>query len=665
MTLDPLTEAVIAELVELQKPHPVIEPFLFQELAALGEEEAWKAVRLRAERIAQMDEAPLEACWVPEDWWLFLLLLCERRMDMPGSVLEMLISGGIRAGKSYAVAMLMVAHWKFTRRADIFCISGTQPTSEKLQQQPFNFFLPADVLGEKGSIKQNKHEKAKFSGGKFTDNKFNRFLHVTDENGLVYKGGGSVEFRMFSQDPELFKGYALTAVWWDEKCPVNLVEKCYDRIISRAVETKETWHREKMVVLHALLKAQVDKVPGAKRPPVSLLGALMHGVMIGTYTPEEGYVSTVKRYLQGADKPDAYKIVARELKDKPGVKDPRVPKIALPVARNRLVGYLHTNANRMVDSYTELSRAAEEWPEGLIRIKLYGDVEASEDRLFQAFTDEHNQPWAHVPRDLTIYISCDPAPVKPWSIGIYGVDALGRVWCLMEWPSPGQPVMVEGGQMDPGAWAVATNGENLNGDKGPAAKLRLNYTFTDYTRLIYQMLAQCLARFEATGAKFTGAISSHGVLRWKDGYEVPGPFLVPYRIIADKRYLGVTERRGEDVKSNLEWLLEEEHAFDWEIHKDDSQAVGTMAIQRALTARLGGLPCLLVVVEKDAKGRIIGGCQDTVFALRTYTTEDGKDAPPRGDEACKEPIDRLRYLLKSGAEWDGGDATDDHGGGAY
>lgn len=652
--IDPVTEAVISELVEAQKAHPVIEPFTFEELAALGgEEEAYAAVKLRAERILQMEERPLEACWVPEDWWLFLMLLCERRLDMPGSVLEMLISGGIRAGKSYVVAMLMVAHWKFTRRADIFCLSGTQQTSEKLQQQPFNFFLPPEALGEKGSIKQTKHEKAKFSGGKFTDNKFARFLHVTDENDVVYKGGGSVEFRMFSQDPELFKGYSLTSVWWDEKCPVNLVEKCYDRVISRAVETRESWHREKMLALHALLKAQVDKVPGAKRPPVSLLGALMHGVMIGTYTPEEGYVSTVKRYLQGADKPDAHKVIARELAGKPGVADPRVPKIALPVARNRLVGYLHTNANRMVDSYTELSRAAEDWPEALIRIKLYGDVEASEDRLFQSFTDDHIQPWKHVPRDLTIYISCDPAPVKPWTIGIYGVDALGRVWCLMEWPTPGYPVRLGSGEMDPGPWAVATNGENLNGDKGPAAKLRLNYTFTDYTRLIYQVLARCLAQFEATGKPFTGRVVEPG-LRWADGFEVPGPFLVPYRVIADKRYLAVTERRGEDVKSNLDWLLEEEHAFDWEVHKDDSQAVGNMAIQRALTARLGGLPGLLVVADKDAQGRITGGCQDTIFALRTYTTEDGKDAPPRGDEACKEAIDRLRYLLKSGPEFSDG-----------
>jgi hypothetical protein len=667
LTIDPIQQAVFEGIHEAQSAHPVEPMFSLAELMALGEEEAAEAVNGREEKIRFMTEYPLDHCWVPPDWWLFLLLLCERRLELPGAVLEEMISGGIRAGKSFIMAMLMVAHWKFTKRADIFCLSGTQPTSEKLQQQPFEKFLPREALGgEKGAIKQTKHEKAKFSGGKFTDNKFTRFIQVTDEQGQVYRGGGSVEFKMFSQDPELFKGYSLTSVWWDEKCPVILLEKCYDRIISRAVETRETWHREKMLVLHRQLE---DLVAGRsqQRPATALLGALMHGVMMGSYTPEEGYVATVRRYLQGSTKPDQYKRIAAELIDKPGVSDPRVPVVAFSAARNRLVGYLHTCANRMVDSYTELSRAAADWDERTIRIKLYGDAEASDERCFSGFTPGHVQPWANVPSDMTLYFSVDPAPVKPWSIGLYGVDALGRVWCLMEWPSPGVLVRVgDDSWLDPGAWAAPTGGEKLNGDKGPAAKLRLNYTFKDYTKLMHEMLLAAYVKLTAGGRKWLGGVDDL-TLAWEDGYEVKGPRVRVERVIGDKRYLGATERQGEDVMTNLDWLLDEEHAFDWEVHKDDAQGVGLMAISRVLSERAGGLPGLLVVADKDAAGQLRSGCLDTVFALNTYTTEDGKDSPPRGDEACKEAIDRLRYLLKCGVEYVGNsdDGFKCYGGGSY
>jgi hypothetical protein len=51
--------------------------------------------------------------------------------------------------------------------------------------------------------------------------------------------------------------------------------------------------------------------------------------------------------------------------------------------------YLHTAANRIVNAYPELSRAYWDSDERTIRIKLYGDAEAADDRLFAAFTDRH------------------------------------------------------------------------------------------------------------------------------------------------------------------------------------------------------------------------------------------------------------------------------------
>lgn len=625
-------QAIFEGIYEAQKPHPVEPMFSLAELIALGEGDAYAAVRLRAEKIVQMSEWPLDCAWAPEELWLYLLLLTEKRIEFPGAVLEFFMPGGVRGGKSFQWARLMVAHWKFTRRAMLFCLSGSQQTSQVLQQQPMEYFLPEEALGAKGSIKQTRNEKAKFSGGKFTDNKFTRYLTVTDERGETYQGGGTVEWRFFTQDKELFKGYAISSVWWDEQCPITLIEEMVLRCASRAVETRELWHKEKMLVLRRHLQDMVDGKT-TKPPPMSLIGALMHGVIGGSYTPEEGYVPTVRRYMQGAEKPEKYLRICPELVGKAGVKDPRAPIVVLPANPKHLVGYLWTSMNRMVDSYSELKQAAENWDERTTRIRLCGDVEAAEDVLFGAFGDRHLFDWKDVPGEGRIFVVVDPAPAKPWSIGIYLIDAMGRAWLLMEWPCPGVALRIGEQWIDPGAWAVPTSGNNLNGDKGPAQKLRLGMTETDHTILIYQMLRACWLKMKDAGVKWTGATETD-TLHWRS-IEVEGPRLVAELVIGDKRYLGNSMKRGDEVVRVLYALLEEEHALPWDSHKGDAQREGIILIQSALNRGIGGMPGLLVNRE----------CRDAIFSLRTYSLPDGKDAPPEADQACKESIDRWRYLF--------------------
>jgi hypothetical protein len=47
-------------------------------------------------------------------------------------------------------------------------MSRREEDSQNLQQKPIESFLPPEALGgAAGKIKQDKHQKAKFSGGKF------------------------------------------------------------------------------------------------------------------------------------------------------------------------------------------------------------------------------------------------------------------------------------------------------------------------------------------------------------------------------------------------------------------------------------------------------------------------------------------------------------------
>ena len=228
--ISPDTQLVIEALHAGQEAHPVIEPLALDELLVLGEEGAAEAVAARADAIREMAEQPLDYCWLPEDVWLFMLELCRRRLELPGLVLTVLLSGGIRAGKSFVLAWLTVTHWKYTKQAKIWCITRRQEDSEALQQQPIERFLPPEVLGDKGSVKQTRYQKAKFSGGKFIDNQFTRFLTVIGADGRPYTAGGLMQFRMFTQEVESFRGYEITWCWGDEGVPPPYVKACDDRL---------------------------------------------------------------------------------------------------------------------------------------------------------------------------------------------------------------------------------------------------------------------------------------------------------------------------------------------------------------------------------------------------------------------------------------------------
>lgn len=632
-----------------------------EEMLAAGEERAAAFVNERGLQIDAMFEDPLGLgtqgggwnLWVPADWWLFLLKLCELRLEYPGRVLEMFVSGGIRSGKSFIAAAGTVSHYFHTTRANVFCLSRTEDTSEQLQQKPVEAFLPPEALGgAAGKIKQTKHEKAKFSGGKFTDGKFKRVMMMTDETGGKMSGGGELEFRMFKQEVESYRGYALSFVWSDEAVPMEHVKALFDRLVSRAVQTKQRWHREKMLRLLPLLKAMVDGKADAKPPHAALLGALLHGVHLISYTPEEGYTPTVQRFLDGAHYPTEYKVIAPELANKPGVKDPMVPRIAYGAVPTRLTCFLHTSQNAAVNSYDELSASYGESDETTIRIKLYGDAQAADDRLFASrLTDDHYQPWKVVPRTGTIYVSCDPAPSKPWSFGVYLVDVDGRVWCLAEWPHPG--FLVRDGDMmiDPGAWAVPSETGLKNGSKGPAAKQRLDPEFTFQTKVYWELLAFVYARFKQTGEPWQGE-TLNGPLVWEDGFELQGPFCLPMRNVADKRFLGGTRSSNGVTRKNLDVLNETEHAEFWEVHETDDHGQGIMAVMGKVTERINGLPGLIFVAEK-VNDKWVSDVSDTIFTFRTYWCPDTMKAPPDTDQANKEAMDRARMLITLSGVCDG------------
>lgn len=652
-----MTDAVpniFAELHALQEAHPVIERLPVEELEVLGEEGAALAIDERARAIAEMRERPLDCGWVPWEWWLFLLELCEKRLAHPGRVLECLVSGGIRAGKTHVAAMLTVQAWKFAKKATIFCMARREEDSQNLQQKPIESFLPPEVLGgAAGKIKQTKHEKAKFSGGKFTDNQLQRFLYVEDAGGVRYQGGGMIQFRFFTQELESFRGYALTTVWSDEGIPVDHVKALKDRLASRAIETQEDDHRKKMLALKDALTKLVERQPGARRPHGSLLGALMHGVHLITYTPEEGWTPTVRYFMQGAVKPDRWKIIAPELAHKPGVKDARVPLIAYPAESTRLVCYLHTSANKFVNVYPQLSKDYGNADEKTIRIKLYGDAEAAQRSEFEAVwkPDIHLCEWKDLPRDGTIYEVFDPAGAKPWAMGWYLIDALERVWMLQEWPCESVPI----NDALPGPWAVLSEKDRMNGDEGPAYKARLGWGISRWCRQIWEGRARILTMMAATGKPWQGAVERRKLIDGGREAEHERACIAVERSIIDSRFAGskVDNPKGGEQVTVLERLFDDANAILCEPAEGVSLDEGDLHIADKLAER---------VLGDQAALKINRECTNTQFMLANYTVPPHRETTTRKDEACKEWRDLLAYLLLSKPEhvsaarrgWQGG-----------
>jgi hypothetical protein len=507
-------------------------------------------------------------------------------------------------------------------------------------------FMPAEVLAGGGRGLAGD-ERMRFKGGHFTDDSFCRFMKVTDDEGRVYEAGGSVTYAADTQQAEedmhKLQGMDLTMAWLDEGKNPDILKTMRERVATGATLTGEAWHRELMFSI--LRKLRARGTPEFRRLTPYELGMLMCGVVMNTYTPKEGWNEMAASQLTGAEFPEQFMIEAPELNDKPGVLDARVPLIAYPVDKYCLVGFLPTRANKAKGGVLAavLSTMGPNPSEEEIRKVLYGMVGKAEDVLFPHFSARHIKPWSSVPRHGTLYVVADQAFAKPWSISIVMWDKAGRLWWLMDWPTPGRKMRVldksEWKTIDPGPWAEASANPSLrNGKKGPIARRNIGYTFDDYTHLIWQLLQEVLEKFVASGGKFDGYVETRN-MTWKEGKlpALTGEFAVAQAFIGDKNWLGTTTTgRSKNDCTLLKALHECEHSHDWEPYEGRAARDGLERIQEALALDIGGLPGLLVLEE----------CQDTIFALRTYTVPEGKDSPPHDDQACKEAPDKMRYVFR-------------------
>lgn len=585
-----------------------------------------KRVFQRNRMIEQEKRDPLRNACEPDIWRQIDLEMCKKRLELPGMVLEVLVTGGIRAGKTEGATRRINASYFYTPQSWCVGLHETDITSRSIQQVRVHRFLPSELDTSSGKHKRDKRTKFSYSEATgFTGSEFNIYWDCFDEEDRQMECGGRFEFRFYKQDLSTLQGMELTCATSDELVPVNIVKTIRERLATRAGDTAKP-------EFLARIRMAKEMLERGEPLPASLLGAVYHSVHIITFTPKEGWSPTVSSFLQGAKK---YAWVVSELlAGKAGVADPRVPRFAQPVERTRLVAYLHTSDNVMKPGYAAVKELLVGKSENEIRLVAHGDVDKSWMSTFSDYDESyHVKGWKAWPTDATVYEICDPAGAKPWVIVWLMVDPAGRRWYTQEWPSPKWEIEGHG---FPGPWAEPSETGKHNGDPGPAQRLRLKrWNRARYTRLIWEGRQRILKKLQEHGVQWQGRFVEK-TLTWKnrESWTLEGTFLHVEESWMDSRFASTkTENEDKEVVTLLEAMWGEENAIDFRPAPGDRLVEGDQMIQEALADEVMGLPKLIVNEE----------CENLRFMFATYSLPEHRDTTKASDEACKDFRDPPAY----------------------
>lgn len=579
-------------------------------------------------------------------WRRIDLAMARKRLEHPGKVLQLLVTGGKRPGKTEGITRRVLANFLYTPESWVWALHETDVTSRTIQQKRVEKFLPMELKPESGKLKKDKVTKFTYTAGTgFTGAMFHLKWLCRDENGAEFEGGGEFDFRFYKQEESTFQGSELTAATSDELIPLNLAKTVVDRLATRAADTARPAFLSR--IRHA-----VELLERGEELPVALLGAIYHSVHGISFTPAEGWTATVSHFLSGAEKQEME--VSPDLIHKPGVSDPSVPRFAQPPDPTKLVAYLFTSDNLVKPAYPALRETYKNATEREVRISLHGDVDKDWQSTFHAFGPRHVKTFGDVPNEGTVYEVIDPAGAKPWVICHFMVDVAGRHWQLQEWPCPCIPIE---GRM-PGAWAIVSESEKRNGDAGPGQKLRLDFTRADWVRLIWQLRARLFVKLTAVHGDHLKVRFERRSVEWKEkplwSMKEAG-FVIPEVTLMDSRYAQVrTETRGMST-TLLEAMMDEENGVPMDPAPGDPIHEGNQFIQQALAADILGLPGLMVLDE----------CENTLFMFATYCLPEFKEDTKANDEACKDFRDPWAYYLLSEPEFVRPGVSRVRGGGAF
>jgi hypothetical protein len=235
-----------------REPHPLL-PLLPPEVeATLAPEHVQAFYDLRRESLEMERLDPYRNGYEPPVWKVaddFIASL--RQIDSTGAVqagvIQALVLGGNRASKTHWAAKKVMKTLVEKEGARVWCLQSTQAASRADQQGLVFAQIPAEWRPMSGKSRRGITEKINYTqAGGFTEDTF------------VLPNGSQCWFKFYGANVGSLEGAELDLAWADELVPPDWIEALRFRLITR------------------------------------------NGLLVVTFTPVEGYSSTVKEFLDGA-----------------------------------------------------------------------------------------------------------------------------------------------------------------------------------------------------------------------------------------------------------------------------------------------------------------------------------------------------------------------------
>lgn len=374
-----------------------------------GARELKQLLELRAKRIELMNADPLRYGWEPQAWKDARNILKERP--------DLLVMGGNRSAKTEFAAKEAIDDLVTKPNRIWGFLHSSEDSSKRLQHPRLYRYLPPEWR-ELGKV------------GKTT------FVCYTEQRGFadnifILPNGSRGFFFNYKQDPKVLEGYEFDGVWADELIPPEFLVALRYRLITR------------------------------------------RGRMLLTFTPVEGYTTTVGDYLAAA-KPVEWKpselLPGENVK---GVPAGHMPYVMECVHPKRAVIFFFTEFNRF-NPYAEMKRELKTESTSKVKMRAYGYPDRAKGNVFPKFGNHNIVPASKIPKEGTNYLYADFAWARNWVFLWFRVEEFKgkkRIFVWAEWPD----------FQTYGEWVVPS--KKPDGDRGPA-QTPVGYGFAYYKKLI-------------------------------------------------------------------------------------------------------------------------------------------------------------------------------------
>src|SRR4030095_7124093 len=277
-----------------RESHPLIPCLSEWELGQMKDDAREKYLEMRKAALFLEGHDPLRHGFEPEVWKLLDEQIAQLRKSFPVGVIELLVLGGNRASKTRKAARYLVKILIDAPERRAWGLQSIEAVSRSDQQPHVFDYIPPEWRPTSGKLKHGRNTKIVYTrSGGFTENTF------------VLPNSSQCWFKFYGASVKTLESAELDFAWADELITPDWLEAIRFRLINR------------------------------------------NGILLITFTPVEGYSSTVKEYLDGARTVSEIDADLLPVKDSDGrtvafEKVPRVLQCANPKAR---VIFFHTKDN--------------------------------------------------------------------------------------------------------------------------------------------------------------------------------------------------------------------------------------------------------------------------------------------------------------------------------